>query len=263
MSSDIKLEEDFVVTEGNALKVNAWDLMLDGPGRRGGAGGDYRRALVHSDGDKLTINFNKDYTGGVKIQGPLSVTDDVGLEGSLSVKEIIISKDEISQGIRERWHTIIQQDNIKITHISSGQGSAVGYEIDLLKVSKEGNIGIHGSLSVKDDVTCQDLRASSKVYGGGELIIGDPDAIISETISDRPFLSNQIMPGGEIFAISISANEISYWETMYMLADWQQPSFQVRYYTRTRQPIKNLKLIETIKDLQGRIAKLEKKVFGS
>jgi hypothetical protein len=37
MSSDIKLEETFVVVEGNALKVNAWDIMLDGgPDRRGG-----------------------------------------------------------------------------------------------------------------------------------------------------------------------------------------------------------------------------------
>lgn len=78
MSSDIKLEETFVVVEGNALKVSGWDIMLDGgPDRRGGASGDTRRALVHDKGDKLTVNYANDYSGGVLINDKVEIKKNV------------------------------------------------------------------------------------------------------------------------------------------------------------------------------------------
>ena len=73
MKSDVILDENVVEVQGNALKVKAWDIMLDSPDRRKNNEKPYRRALVHDHGDKLTMNWGNDYPGGVCIQGKLSV----------------------------------------------------------------------------------------------------------------------------------------------------------------------------------------------
>lgn len=70
--SDISFDGDWVVVEGNWMKVRTLDLMLDAPSRRINNTG-YRRALVHDSGDKLTINYAKDYPGGVNILGNISL----------------------------------------------------------------------------------------------------------------------------------------------------------------------------------------------
>ena len=71
MSVDILLgsdtSPDAVVVQGN-LKVESSDMLLDAASRRQANGG-LRRALVHDQGDGLTINYNGDYPGGVKIVG--------------------------------------------------------------------------------------------------------------------------------------------------------------------------------------------------
>jgi hypothetical protein len=72
--TDILLDQQngqWVVVEANALKVAATDLLLDSPERRGNRPGGFRRALVHDQNDGLTINFNRDYTGGVTIENAL------------------------------------------------------------------------------------------------------------------------------------------------------------------------------------------------
>lgn len=74
MDSDIRLEPD-------RISIQAWDLDLSHPGRRlNGNTNKFRRALVHDEGDRLTINYAGDYPGGVKIAGT------AGLEVSGSVK---------------------------------------------------------------------------------------------------------------------------------------------------------------------------------
>ena len=55
------------------LKVQGHDLLLDSPARRKHAGG-FRRAVVHDQSDGLTLNFNKDYPGGVTINGDIRIT---------------------------------------------------------------------------------------------------------------------------------------------------------------------------------------------
>jgi hypothetical protein len=55
------------------IKMTGTDFLLDNSGRRGGAGGAYRRALVHDVGDTLVINYAGDYTGGTRIDGNLTV----------------------------------------------------------------------------------------------------------------------------------------------------------------------------------------------
>lgn len=73
MITDIKLNDEFVEVTGHALKVNAWDIMIDNPDRRIQATPVYRRALVHDVGDKLTVNYDGDYPGGVEIKGKTKI----------------------------------------------------------------------------------------------------------------------------------------------------------------------------------------------
>ncbi len=68
MKSDIKLDGGYVILEGVWTKLTTFDLMLDAPSRRRNSYG-LRRALVHDFQDALTINYNKDYPGGVRIHG--------------------------------------------------------------------------------------------------------------------------------------------------------------------------------------------------
>lgn len=72
MPTDIRLDDPTelqVTVDAAVLKVTGSDLMLDAQARRNGKPGPHRRALVHSEGDGLTVNFNGDYTGGVVING--------------------------------------------------------------------------------------------------------------------------------------------------------------------------------------------------
>jgi len=56
------------------LKVTGPDIWLDNPDRRDGHTGGLRRAIVHDFGDKLTLNWGNDYTGGVVINGTTAIT---------------------------------------------------------------------------------------------------------------------------------------------------------------------------------------------
>lgn len=84
MATDIKLDQqggNWVLIEASAVKCTGSDFMLDSSVRRGGAGAPYRRALVHDAGDALTINYARDYSGGVNVIGDLAVTGDVRVAG--------------------------------------------------------------------------------------------------------------------------------------------------------------------------------------
>jgi hypothetical protein len=93
MATDIKLDDDKVTVEGRLALIT--DLDIDEPKRRGGKPGDRRRALVHWEGDKLVVNFDKDYTGGVEIHGgdgPVQITSrtaGVQVDGKLQVKSAV------------------------------------------------------------------------------------------------------------------------------------------------------------------------------
>ena len=53
--------------ETNVLNVQGSDLILDSPERRQNRSG-FRRAVVHDQGDGISINFGGDYPGGVTIE---------------------------------------------------------------------------------------------------------------------------------------------------------------------------------------------------
>src|SRR6266446_1921162 len=72
MATDVKLDQgsdgSFLVLEGRVVKVIGSDFMLDSPARHTGST-PFRRALVHTSGDGLAMNFGGDYPGGVTIDG--------------------------------------------------------------------------------------------------------------------------------------------------------------------------------------------------
>lgn len=61
----------------NNLNVQGHDLLLDSAQRRKANGPRFRRALVHDQNDGLTLNFGRDYPGGVTINGLLDLTGDI------------------------------------------------------------------------------------------------------------------------------------------------------------------------------------------
>jgi hypothetical protein len=61
----------------NNLNVQGHDLLLDSAERRRANGPPFRRALVHDQDDGLTVNFNRDYPGGVTVNGLVKLTGDV------------------------------------------------------------------------------------------------------------------------------------------------------------------------------------------
>lgn len=101
MATDIRLDDDpseqWVTVDAAVLNVAGADLMLDSQARRSGNAGGYRRALVHSDGDSLTVNYNNDYTGGVAIndlrlnlrpRGPEALSKDGNVGDLVLVREV-------------------------------------------------------------------------------------------------------------------------------------------------------------------------------
>jgi hypothetical protein len=76
--SDIKFNtSNQVVVEGNALKVTAPDIMLDHAPRKTGPAANHRRALVHDFTDGLTLNWARDYPGGVTINGTVKCPQEI------------------------------------------------------------------------------------------------------------------------------------------------------------------------------------------
>lgn len=90
--SDVKLQGDWVIIEGSTLKAETWDFNLDSASRRKKDSDPKipRRALVHDRNDGLTINYNKDYPGGVSIKGITQVDE---LRGQTLSVDRIQSKD--------------------------------------------------------------------------------------------------------------------------------------------------------------------------
>jgi hypothetical protein len=64
--TDIRFDGDWILLEGAVTKSVTSDFMLDTAGRRT-TNTPYRRALVHDFTDGLTLNWDRDYPGGVTI----------------------------------------------------------------------------------------------------------------------------------------------------------------------------------------------------
>lgn len=104
--SDLLLNDSDVVVQAHTLRIQGVDLVLDGgPERKKVTNQDPRRALVHDFKDKLTINYGKDYSGGVQILGYVHAPDAV--EASLLVAnearadKLIIGTKTVSQWVAD------------------------------------------------------------------------------------------------------------------------------------------------------------------
>jgi hypothetical protein len=130
MATDVKLDQgdgSFLVLEGRVVKAAASDFMLDSPERRKGIK-PFRRAMVHDQSDGLTINFNGDYPGGVRLvgvteiipqhqQGQLVAT--LVVRGAISY-EVDVPTGAVGQGaIEGETHTItVNLDELLSAHQS-------------------------------------------------------------------------------------------------------------------------------------------------
>ena len=72
--SDVMLEDTQVTVTCENLNVQGHDVLIDASTRRRPEGPRFRRALVHDEGDGLTVNFGNDYPGGVTLNGVASIT---------------------------------------------------------------------------------------------------------------------------------------------------------------------------------------------
>jgi hypothetical protein len=71
MSTDVVLDQGdgtYLELQGRVVRSTASDFMIDAPDRRQGTK-PFRRALVHDQGDGLSVNYAGDYDGGVTVFG--------------------------------------------------------------------------------------------------------------------------------------------------------------------------------------------------
>ena len=73
------------------VKIEAWDVCLDSKDRRKN-NTPQRRALVHDFGDRLTLNWGKDYPSGVKIEGDTVVNGDLDVTDGLLTAQVHVLK---------------------------------------------------------------------------------------------------------------------------------------------------------------------------
>ena len=64
---------DWIDVQSRVVDIAGTDVMLDSPGRRTNRT-PFRRALVHDFNDGLTLNWNRDYPGGVTVNGARTVS---------------------------------------------------------------------------------------------------------------------------------------------------------------------------------------------
>lgn len=87
--ADIILDAETVTVEGKWVGIRGHDLELDFEGRRRLVGGvrdtsGERRALVHNYFDGLTLNWDRDYPGGVHIEGKTRI-DELEIGDSVTI----------------------------------------------------------------------------------------------------------------------------------------------------------------------------------
>lgn len=136
--ADITLENDrvvvdapFLLLKGNRKEVGS-DFEIDNSGRRTEHENPRRRALVHDFDDRLTLNWGKDYPGGVRILG------DVGVPGHLDAGSI-------------------ETHGLVVTHTASSPGQVAGQPVDparmpLRRVGGEGATTQTVTLDVGDEL---------------------------------------------------------------------------------------------------------------
>ena len=161
MKSDIKLDGDWVILEGNWTRVRTWDFMLDAPDRRQTNSG-WRRALVHDSTDGLTINYNGDYPGGVKIKGKVNVES---LEGQ-NVSSQILKTNFLETGSARVGQYTFASSSSQGLHIGD---SVTNTYIKGQHVRVDNNLTVDGDANFTEEVKVHDIVVSPKMTPENEM----------------------------------------------------------------------------------------------
>jgi hypothetical protein len=145
----VKICGEVNIDDGN-LTLKGADLKLDAPDRRKNQT-PFRRALVHDFNDRLTLNWGKDYPGGVKICGEVNIDDgnltlkgNAAISGSLKTNEALIS-DLKTDKIELQGTSQIGGGPIHLTQFNS-----VKIKPNLMEVSVSSSI-FRSTLSISSD----------------------------------------------------------------------------------------------------------------
>ena len=123
------------------------------------------RALVHNNGDKLTINYDGDYTGGVEIAGVVSVPDQTTNKILASGPRAVVTKEYVDYAdirIRPLDPTRIQDDCIQLRHMSNNSVGTFEILDDSITSAKVENIGPQwtndGTVTIIKDLDVNGLK---------------------------------------------------------------------------------------------------------
>ena len=152
-----------VVAQSNISSYGT-DFKLYSAGRSGG-NVHQGRALVHNRGDKLTINYAGDYTGGVEINGVVSVPDQTTNQILASGPRAVVTKEYVDRAdirIRPLDPTRIQDDCIQLRHMSDNSVGTFEILDDSITSAKVENIGPQwtndGTVTIIKDLDVNGLK---------------------------------------------------------------------------------------------------------
>lgn len=166
MDADIKLDGDTVTVEGRVIKTTASDLMLDNAEHRKNST-QFRRALVHNKGDRLTLNYAGDYPGGVSVEG-----------GQLTVQQLRVANPKV----HDTGGRALVQDEKDTLVLNEGDFYKGGVRVDGGHLRVEGAVHLNKSLSVAGEIAAD--RVSGKqliakdLIQGRRLVILDTDVML-------------------------------------------------------------------------------------
>ena len=152
-----------VVAQGRIISYGT-DFHLYSAGRSGG-NVHQGRALVHNRGDKLTINYAGDYTGGVEINGVVSVPDQTTNQILASGPRAVVTREYVDYAdirIRPLDPTRIQDDCIQLRHMSDNSVGTFEILDDSITSAKVENIGPQwtndGTVTIIKDLDVNGLK---------------------------------------------------------------------------------------------------------
>lgn len=266
MVSDIILEEEKVVVEGNLeleqiiaknnqLKVKCWDFILDWPDNRKGLA-QFRRALVHQNGDKLVINYGGDYSAGIKLDGK-----GVEIPGPLNVGEITAINNQL---VVHGWDLVLDAKERRAAG-SDPKGMRRAFVHDTgdkltLNWGKDfpGGVKIDGRVEIPDMLS---LGSSLRLSKG--LNVKNASVKEIEFCEDplgstyAPLSSNKQVHQ----TITISPGMISYrkWETIVLA---QKPAHDITMSSQkvTTTELESFDLIEVARNLKNEVNRLKERL---
>lgn len=220
-NSDIKLQPGQVV-------VDAWDLCLDSPDRRKNES-EYRRALVHDFSDGLTVNWDRDYPGGVTVEGLKEANGHEEGAKVTNLREVVFYKSGPSRG------------RLALGRACLVRGDSLLYE-DLKYLQFSAPVRIKGEVTFVDEVK----HEGGQVFAGQATFAG-PATFAGGATVEGPVALNQVNNLGDVRLRLRPDDKILI-------------ELHGRLPQLDAEPKETIDLVAELKSLRAQIAALEKKV---